>query len=190
MRKLAPLQKRRRQARRKAVSEARRVQALLGILLIGIALIATGIGVWTRLRPLPKPPPPTPPETVTVYVPAVSPQGELTYEPRDLIVKASQNPYYDAFTYLLQHASGFPKGTRLLSVKREGNTLVLDFSKELVDDFEGGSDEEAGIINAIARTASSFPEIERIRILVEGKPVESIGGHIDLTEPISVVRER
>ncbi len=172
------------------MSEARRVQALLGILLIVIALIAIGVGIWTRLRPLPEPTPPPPPETVKVFVPSVSPQGELTYEPRDLHIKASQNPYRDAFHYLLQHASGFPKGTRLLSAKLEGTTLVLNFSKELVDKFEGGSDEEAGIINAIARTAGSFPEIERVRILVEDKPVESIGGHIDLTEPISVLRER
>lgn len=175
-------------ARRKTVSEARRVQALLGGLLILIALVAIGVGVWTRLRPLPAPAPPAAPDTVQVYLPSVSSQGELVYEPRPLSVKASPNPYADAIEYLLKNASGFPKNTRLLSAKREGNTLVLDFSKEFVEGFEGGSDDEAAVINALARTAGSFPDVERIRLLVEGKPIESLGGHIDTSEPIAVVR--
>lgn len=176
------------QARRKTLSEARRVQALLGGLLALIALVAIGLGVWTRLRPLPTPPPPTVPETVKVYLPSVSSQGELVYEPRSLSVKTSTNPYAEAIEYLLKNAPGFPKNTRLLSAKREDKTLVLNFSKELVEGFEGGSDDEAAIINALARTAGSFPDIERIRLLVEGKPIESIGGHIDTSEPIAVVR--
>ena len=38
---------------------------------------------------------------------------------------------------------------------------------------------------AIVNTLTEFPEIKRVQILVEGKPVTSISGHMDLTEPLT-----
>jgi hypothetical protein len=34
----------------------------------------------------------------------------------------------------------------------------------------------------------SFPNIVRVQILVDGKPIESLGGHIDLSQAIPVSR--
>jgi len=35
---------------------------------------------------------------------------------------------------------------------------------------------------------SLFPNIERVQILVDGKPIESLGGHIDLSHALPVSR--
>lgn len=171
---------------RHKVSEPRQVQGYLGILLALIAIVAIGVGVWLRLTPPPPPKKTQLPPKVSVYLPAVSPQGTLDYEKQEVALSPSTDPYRAPFEYLIQHASGFPKGTRLRNVERQGDTLVLDFSRDLVEKFAGGSDEEAGIINALTRTAQGFPDIRKLQILVEGKPVESLGGHIDTSVPLSV----
>jgi len=170
------------------VNEARRVQGVLGVLFVLIAGIAIAVGIWLRLSPPPAPEPPTMPPSVQVYVPKVDARGELTYEPKTVAV--GERGYQGVFEQLIREAPVFPQGTRLLKAEREGDTLVLDFSQELVDGFAGGSDDEAALINALTRTASGFPEIKRIRLLVQGQPVESIGGHIDTTQPLTVSSSR
>lgn len=80
-----------------------------------------------------------------------------------------------------------PKGTRLLSqIKVKSGIATVDLSKEFVNNFTGGSDQEALTLNSIAHTVvnNSDEKVEKVRILVEGKTVESLGGHFDLTEPI------
>jgi len=81
-----------------------------------------------------------------------------------------------------------PKGTRLLSpVKIERDVAVLNLSKELVDNFAGGSDLEALTLNSIVATVvdNSEGKADRVRIEVDGKTVESLGGHFDLTVPLT-----
>ncbi len=168
------------------MSEARRVQTLLGGLFILIALAALGVGIWLRLTRPATPPPPPAPHTVRIYVPRISDQGELRYEPKAVIIQNRDNAYREAFEQLIRQAPVFPKGTRLLSAELKGNTLVLNFSSELVDHFEGGSDTEAALINAITRSASSFPGVQKVQILIEGKSVESIGGHLDISQPLPI----
>jgi spore germination protein GerM len=70
----------------------------------------------------------------------------------------------------------------------QNGTLQLNFSPELTQNFEGGSDNEAALINAITSTAGSFPTVERVQILVNNKPIESLGGHIDLSQALPVSR--
>ncbi|MCL6531643.1 MAG: GerMN domain-containing protein [Armatimonadetes bacterium] len=175
-----------RKARHKTVNQARQVQGYLGIILVIIAIVAIGVGVWLRLTPPPPPKSAIIPPKVNVYLPKVSPQGEVDYDTKEVAASPSADPYRAPFEYLLQHASGFPQGTRLLRAERRDDTLILDFSKELTENFAGGSDDEAALINALTRTARGFPDIRKLQILVEGKPVESIGGHIDISIPLSV----
>ncbi len=168
------------------MNQARQVQGYLGIILVIIAIVAIGVGVWLRLTPPPPPKSAIIPPKVNVYLPKVSPRGELGYDTKEVAVSPSNNPYRAPFEYLLRHASGFPQGTRLLRAERRDDTLILDFSKELTQNFTGGSDEEAALINALTRTARSFPDIRKLQVLVEGQSVESIGGHIDTSAPLSV----
>lgn len=81
-----------------------------------------------------------------------------------------------------------PEGTKLLTpVKTEGNVAVVNLSKEFVSNFCGGSDLEVLTLNAIVATvvANSEGKIQRVRFQVDGKGVESLGGHMDITEPMA-----
>lgn len=182
-----PKRKRTRPTRRK-MNEARRVQSMLGILFVVIAALAIGVGIWLRLTPTPPPEPPKPPSEAKIYIPKVNPQGELTYESKPVAIQNPETAYKEVFEKLVRESGVFPQGARLLSATVQGDTLQLDFSQELVSNFEGGSDDEAALVNAISSTAGSFPNIQRVQILVQGKPVESLGGHIDLSQALPVTR--
>jgi germination protein M len=118
----------------------------------------------------------------------VNAQGELTYESKPVAIQNPDAAYTEVFETLIRESGVFPKGARLLGATIRDGTLQLNFSPELTQNFEGGSDDEAALVNAITSTAGSFPNIERVQILVDGKPVESLGGHIDLSHALPVSR--
>jgi spore germination protein GerM len=82
--------------------------------------------------------------------------------------------------------SVLPKGTKVLGL-RVGNSglAVADFSHEIVDNFPGGSRTEGLLLASIVDTLTQFRSINRVVITVGGKPVDSIGGHIDLEAPLT-----
>ncbi|MCX6343660.1 MAG: GerMN domain-containing protein [Armatimonadetes bacterium] len=82
-----------------------------------------------------------------------------------------------------------PKGTRLLSpVKVSKGIATVNLSKEFIDNFSGGTNQEALTVNSIAHTVvkNSGGKVKGVQILVEGKTVETLGGDSDLTTPINV----
>ncbi|MCD8198869.1 MAG: GerMN domain-containing protein [Phascolarctobacterium sp.] len=77
-----------------------------------------------------------------------------------------------------------PQGTKVLGLKvNKDGTAYADFSKEIVKRGEG-SYNEFMLTGAIVNTLTEFPEIKRVQILVDGKKVTSIGGYMDLEEPL------
>lgn len=78
-----------------------------------------------------------------------------------------------------------PNGTRLLGVDITDGLAKVDFSREFRDKFAGGSEGEALIIQVILRTMAQFDEVKKVQILVEGKPIETLG-HADLSAPLDV----
>ncbi|MBO5652568.1 MAG: GerMN domain-containing protein, partial [Selenomonas sp.] len=40
------------------------------------------------------------------------------------------------------------------------------------------------LVGSIVNTLTEFSEIKRVQLLVEGKKIESISGHLDLTKPV------
>lgn len=165
----------------------RKIQTVLAWLWLGVLGIAIGVLLWLNLTPkrsIPKSPART---EVTVYVPRI--KGATTvYDRHAVPLEKGKNAYQQAFEYLILQSPEVPTGTRLRSVRQEGDRLVLDFSEAIQRNFSGGSDAEAALINAILQTAGTFPEIQKVQILVEGKPAETIGGHIDITAPLPVER--
>ncbi|MEN6521934.1 MAG: GerMN domain-containing protein [Armatimonadota bacterium] len=77
-----------------------------------------------------------------------------------------------------------PQGTKLIGVKIEKRTAYADFSKEIKDNFSGGSMNEALLVNAIIHTLAQFDDVKKVQIMVEGKKVESLGGHLDIAQPL------
>lgn len=78
-----------------------------------------------------------------------------------------------------------PVGTKVrsLTISADG-TATADFSSELAKRGQG-SYGELMLAYAIVNTLTEFPEIKKVQILVEGKRVTSISGHMDFAEPLT-----
>ncbi len=84
--------------------------------------------------------------------------------------------------------SGLPQGTRALAafVDPKARTAVLDFSEELVTGHPGGSAAETATLMSILRTvALNFPQVDDCTILVDGRQVGTLAGHLDLAHPFA-----
>jgi hypothetical protein len=76
-----------------------------------------------------------------------------------------------------------------LYMDREG-TLYVDFSNDLTKNFHGDAYEEYLLISGLYKTISrNIPEFSTLKILVDGKEINSIGGHIDISKPIGKMIE-
>ncbi len=74
---------------------------------------------------------------------------------------------------------------RQVFVTKEGVAYV-DFGREIVDKFSYGSSSELAAVFAVVDTlAFNFKTIKKVAILVEGAEKETLGGHVDLTQPFS-----
>jgi spore germination protein GerM len=52
-----------------------------------------------------------------------------------------------------------------------------------------GADEELAIVAAVVDTVlQNVADTTRVRILVNGEPAETLGGHVDLTQPLVYLR--
>ena len=82
--------------------------------------------------------------------------------------------------------SPFPDGTRLRSlyVAADGNAFV-DLSREVSADHPGGSLDELFTVYALVNALTlNVPEIDAVQILVGGREVDTLAGHIDLRQPL------
>ena len=83
-----------------------------------------------------------------------------------------------------------PTGTVLYEVYiDEQSTAYLDFSHHLKDEHIGGTTSESLTIAAILRTVrmNFADEIKKVQILIEGLETDTIGGHIDISKPLSLL---
>jgi Sporulation and spore germination len=81
--------------------------------------------------------------------------------------------------------SPFPEGTvaNAAFFNPQNESVVLDFSMELVTGHPGGSAAEVATLTSILRTvALNFPETRSCTILVEGAQVETLAGHLNLDQ--------
>jgi germination protein M len=84
-------------------------------------------------------------------------------------------------------ASAVPPGTTLRAIfLSERGDLFVDLSPELSTAHPGGALEELftvySIVNAVTVT---LPAITRVQILIDGKEVDTLAGHVDLRNPLS-----
>ena len=79
-----------------------------------------------------------------------------------------------------------PKGTKLRAfyVTERGDAFV-DLSGDVVSAHPGGSLTELLTVYAIVNTVTSnLPAVQRVQLLVEGKEVDTIAGHVDVRRPL------
>lgn len=78
-----------------------------------------------------------------------------------------------------------PAKSKVLNVQIEEGTARIDFSPEISSGHPGGSQSELLTVYALANSiAVNFPHIRQISILINGQPVETLKGHVDLRRPL------
>ena len=140
---------------------------------------------------------PTPPVQtvrVTLFFPN-STDGKLQPEERDIPRPSGGGAYLKALFDELHKGPHRPELLPALPGKMalrnaflipEG-TAVLDLAVDSSLAF--GSDEELTIVASLVDTTlQNVADTTRVRILVNGEPAETLGGHVDLTRPLLYLR--
>ena len=164
-------------------------QARFSLVILTVFLVfslAGCSGLTTKPAPQPQP---KPLETVAVKVYFGAPDAEhLTAETSPL----SQDAFLmqRALEVLIAGPKNkklwpvLPPETKVRSVVVKDKIAQADFSAELAAKKGGGSAQEILAVSAIVYTLTEFPEVERVQILIEGKIIATLYGHMDLSEPL------
>lgn len=86
----------------------------------------------------------------------------------------------------IEQDSLVPEGVRLLStfVGKDG-ILYVDLSDEMRRNFQGDAYAELLLLKGLYESViSNIAGIEDIKVLIEGKEIESLGGHISILYPL------
>ncbi len=77
-----------------------------------------------------------------------------------------------------------PVGTELLGIEVQDGLVKANFSQELRTKHWGGSAGEIMTVYSIVNTLSDLEEIDRVQILIEGEKIQTLAGHLDLSQPL------
>jgi spore germination protein GerM len=82
------------------------------------------------------------------------------------------------------YVNPIPKGTKVLSIDKQNQKVVVNLSKEFMEGQKGTSNDTLLSIGAIVNTLTVLEGIQEVQILIEGKSVEKING-IDIANPFA-----
>jgi germination protein M len=117
----------------------------------------------------------------------------LIGEKRKILRKnAVQEEAKETIIELIKGPSGkliptLPPRTELLALQLSGAGVArVNFNPVLSAEHPGGSSAEMMTVYSIVNSLSlNFPQIKRVQILIDGKPIDTIVGHLSLKEPVS-----
>ncbi|MEX0880192.1 MAG: GerMN domain-containing protein [Thermoanaerobaculia bacterium] len=158
------------------------------------------------LRVTPSPPVPVTPEPGVTAPPAVEnvkitlyfpdQQGMLLFpEERDIPKPAGGPAFLKVLFAELQR--GPAREGLIIAIPEKmhlRNAFLLPEGEAVVDfaldsGLTFGSDEELAIVASLVDTIlDNVAETSRVRILINGEPAETLGGHVDLTRPLLFIR--
>ena len=109
------------------------------------------------------------------------PYGEGTLEQAREILAAQVTPVGEPLV------SAIPAGATVRALfLTEGGEAYVDFSREITAGHTGGtSDELLTIYTIVNALTENLPAVTAVQVLVDGKEVDTLAGHIDLRNPIA-----
>ena len=125
--------------------------------------------------------------TIVLYF--VNKEGYLTAEKRVIpktpgVARAAMNELIKGPTAQSGLYASIPPGTRLKDIKIEDGLATVDFTESIQSKHPGGSAGESLTIGSIVNTLTQFPSVQEVQILVEGRVVETLAGHLDISKPL------
>ena len=110
---------------------------------------------------------------------------ELVAEGRIVDVKTLYaDPYATLVNLLIENPkneslkSSIPTDTKILKVELKGDIVYIDFSKEFIENHQGGLDEENATIYSIVNTLTELNEVSGVKILINGKENQNFKDNI------------
>ncbi|MCL5408573.1 MAG: GerMN domain-containing protein [Candidatus Omnitrophica bacterium] len=84
----------------------------------------------------------------------------------------------------LNYFSFIPSGTLLNNIEIKNNIAYLDFNKKI--ESGGGIENMEGRLSQIVFTTTQFPQIKKVRFLINGKEIKSFSGEglTDVDKPL------
>jgi spore germination protein GerM len=109
------------------------------------------------------------------------PFGENTLEQAKAIVAAQLAPVAEPLV------SAIPPGTTLRALFiTSGGEAYVDLSRALLDGHPGGSTNELlTIYTVVDALTANLPAVRAVQLLVDGRELDTLAGHVDLRRPIS-----
>lgn len=81
--------------------------------------------------------------------------------------------------------SAIPPGTALRAVFVANGDAYVDVSPEIVSGHPGGTmNESLTVFTLVAAVKANLPAVGGVQILVNGKEVDTLAGHLDLRQPL------
>lgn len=82
--------------------------------------------------------------------------------------------------------SAIPRDSRLLGLYKDTNQILyVDLSDEFRRNFQGDAYAEFFLLKGLYESLiSNVPEIQDVKVLIEGKEIETLGGHLYLQYPL------
>ena len=112
--------------------------------------------------------------TISLYF--INENNEITAEIRKIDSKnLLNNPYQEVMNLLLEGPkynnlkSAIPEGVKLNSITKSGECLIIDFSKEFVENQVDDVEMQGLVISQIVDTMTQFTEINSVKILIDGE---------------------
>jgi len=182
--------------KRKTKKKKRTGRTFLVLILIGFglfALIHLRQEILEALRPrVEKRVPPKEMRKITLYFSDV--EGEyLIGEKREILKKnVVKEEARETIIELIKGPKGklvptLPPRTKLLTLQiNDAGVAKVDFTPALSKDHPGGSSAEMMTVYSIVNSlVLNFPPIKQVQILIDGKPIETLTGHLSLRKPVS-----
>ena len=154
------------------------IAAVVGLVLLG--------SVFTFYSNVLAPSPVDESRIVTLYF-ANSEATQVAPEQRVLMVDVTPEAVIGELLKGPQNADlliTIPQDTRLLSLKVADHIAYVNFSREVKDNYSGGSAAELMLVYSVVASLTELPEITEVQFLLEGAIDPSLWGHMSTDIPI------
>jgi hypothetical protein len=133
--------------------------------------------------------------SASLFFVRIDDDGVIVRQEAKRIIPASDSPLLDSLAALLKGPSEeeirkklislVPQGTKLLSAQVRGSTAVLNFNEAFMYNHYG-IEGYAGQLKQIVYTATAFPTVQDVQILIEGAKIDYLGGEgVYIGRPLS-----
>ena len=125
---------------------------------------------------------------ITVYY---STKDAMHLVPEVRTIPKNDHPAQSAIEQLLADPTNpalvrtLPEGVKLRGVTVKDHVAYVDFNDKLVKGVRLGSAGEILAVGAIVNTLTEFTDVYKVQILVDGKKIDTLYGHLDTSEPLS-----